>query len=290
MTKPLDEMTKEELLEYDTSKDDNKDDTQDSEPVETQETDTETETPEDTPSDTDTETVDWVKEFESKELNRQYPGGIKELFERIPETNKYVNSLQEENKKLRDVLINKLEQKETPPPQTEDTLDEEALKDMFYENPLEALKKTGVVTKEDLQAIQSRLDAQDQKDRYMGAANTIAKYEDLRDIADDFRSMKLPEPGKNAVWDTMFRMIETQPGAIQLPLETKLNLFYDRAKAIVTKAGGNTKPKVPPVSQSEKDAARTTTLNRKPSGAKPLELMKTDELLAHAREHGLIDD
>ena len=287
--KALDEMTIEELEAIDAAPDAQGTDDADVKDVEA---DPETETPDgedqttDTPDDdTDTETPDYAKMFTESGLEKQYPGGITEMFSRMPETNKYLRELREDNKELkednkkfRDDVLERLKPKEVE--QTS-----EDFHDKFYENPVETMKDKGFSTADDLKATDERLKIIEDDMFFNGIANDIGKYPEFKDISDSYRLKTTPKPGQNVLWDSFIGMIDKYSGLDKLPLPTKLELFFDNNKSTDKPTE---KPPVKPLSTHKKKAAKTTT----PSGgdgSPNLDNMTAEALLKYAQDNSLYD-
>jgi hypothetical protein len=204
----------------------------------------------------------------------------------MPETNKYLRGLQddnkelkEDNKKFRDDILLRVK------PKVEETTED--FHDQFYENPVGTMKDKGFVGKEDLKATDERLKAIEDNLLFDGIANDIGKYPELKDISDSYRLKTSPKAGQNAVWDSFTGMI-AKYHLENLPLSTKLELFFDNKK-VTDKPIDKTKPPVKPLSIHKKNAARTTTPSKGGDGAQNFENMSADELLKYAQEHGQYD-
>lgn len=270
-------------------------DVQDLSDVEDVEADTDTETSEEDDQttdssdvDTETETPDYVKLFNDAGLNKQFPGGLSEMFERMPETNKYLRELQEENKKYRDYVIEQTKKPDKPVdvPDNEDTSD---FSDQFYDDPKKALVDQGFIEKESFDDTNRRVENVENTLIYNQISNVIGEYDDLKDIAKDYLLQKEPEAGKNAIWDTFIGLLDKYPGLDKAPLSTKLDLLFDKAKSMVVGAN-KPKPPVKPVSNNKKDVAKTHTPSSDGVGDTPdYEKMPTDELLEYAKTRNLVD-
>lgn len=278
-------MTLEELEELDSQQDlESNEADEPTADVDTEEADTDVETPESDvetthteTADTTPETPDYVELFKESGLEKQYPGGLPELLNRVPETNRYVRTLQEENKQFKDALL----ERARPAVEPEE--------DVYVDPDLEdVLKSKGFINQSTIDATNERLSNVENSLLYNKIANVVDGYEEIKDVAKTLRTQKVPLRGENAVWDRLNDLSDQFSGLENVPFETKLALLYDRAKSDVVKPD-KTKPPVKPLSAQQKMAAQTAKLKTSTSGTADYAKMSSDEVLKHAQEHGLYE-
>ena len=284
MDKEPQDMTLEELEEFDAQQDV---ETPDEANVTTDDVDTDVETPEPDvqttePDEVDTkpETPDYVELFKQSGLDKQYPGGLSELLSRTPETNRYLHTLQEENNRFKEALLNR----EKPKPE----MDDEDFQEKLLTDPESALKSKGFIDQSAIDQTNKRLSEVENNLLYNNIANIVENYEEIRDVAKGLRSQRLPVRGENAVWDRFDDLCRQYQGLDTVPLETKLSLLYETAKNEVI-GTDKTKPPVKPLSTQQKMAAQTAKLKKSSSSAVDVNNMPTEEVYKYAQEHGQVD-
>lgn len=256
--------------------------------VETLETEDQTTDSDDT--DTIPETPNYDEMFKNAGLDKQYKGGIPELLSRIPETNRYLREVQEERNRLQkqnEEYSRFLMERNKPDYEVEP----DDFQDRLYTDPVNALKEKGFVDKATLEATNNRLGEIESNMMYGRAANIIGQYDDLKDISKSYNNQEVPLRGKNAIWDTMMDLLETDYQFMaDTPLAGKLKVLFPLAKDMVTKSS-KPKPPVKPLSTDQKNVAKTTSFggsngsNSQPDFGK----MSADELLLYAKNNDKID-
>lgn len=188
--------TSEEQVDTDGQDDQTQPDEQTSQP----DTDTETDVKSDT--DTETETVDPVTQrFQELGLDKQYHD-VDDMMSRVPETNKHITFMQQENAELHRQLQEQQKSRAEPAQVT----DEE-----FLADPLGSIKKMGYVTKDEATSLAS-VEAT--------RVDHIRQANDFISATPDYRKM---EPA-------MMQLLEEMPEVKALPAATGMRLLYAEAK------------------------------------------------------------
>ena len=140
------------------------------------------------------------KAFIERGLDKQFKGGLEEAIERIPDMNKYITTLEQQNALLR--RIAEQPQAKAPEPTPEPQFEP----DKFFENPYPALDGR-YVRQDDVAAIRQELEAM--------------KAQTFMQSKPDFQKMA----------PAMTEILAEHPNIQKLPTVEALSLLYDAAKA-----------------------------------------------------------
>ncbi len=241
-------------------------------------TDTETETADDPEKPVD----EYQKRFDELGLSRQYTSAA-EALERVPDTNRYLDSLEKANKAQQQEIgrLQAIEKGQLKPRPTA-----EELAQRLETDPEGAIADAGFVRTENLEAAMTRLDQVELRQRQQDIAGVISQYPELESIASAYRVGREPVVGTNKLWDAMNQKIKDYPGLETAPYHTILAVLYPLVKEQAA-------VKVPPVTKipgTKKEEATTTGgASRLAASDQPdYSTMSTEEIYQDYQKRGMI--
>jgi len=206
---------------------------------------------------------EYQKIFDEEGLGGQF-ADPKDALRRIKDTNRWSESVHRTNqtlqRELEDYRREKAERQKPPP------IDAEKFMENFQSAPLDTLRQTGVITKEELAAYDKKLSVIEEREQLRDLADAIGEYPELRDVASGLRIGRAPVQGMNRFWDAISEVSNRFPGLERAGTATALSVLFPEAKKLVA---SRQKPPVDKVSQETKERGKTTPAGRPGSGGTP---------------------
>lgn len=201
--------------------------------------------------------------FEEQGLGSQFKD-VEDLIRRTPDSNRWNESLHKTNqvlqRELEDYRRRVAEEQKAP------SIDPEKFIDTFNSNPIEALRHSGFVTKDDLANFEQKQTVLEQRGIQRDLADAVGEYPELKDIASGLRLGQQPVPGMNKYWDAIERVALKYPGIDRAGASTALQVLFPEARKLVDV---HKKPPVEKVPTEDKDRAKTTPSAKAGDGGIP---------------------
>ena len=223
----------------------------------------------------------YQEEFEKLGLANQYPGGVSDVLNRVKDSNRYLDTLEQKTKDLQ----RELDQSQAAPKPK--PVDPDQFREDFETNPINALGNVGLATQREVDDVNQKLQALEQQQAERAFADTVGSHSELKDVAAAFRLGREPVPGTNPIWDEFQREYAMRPGLKNASDDAVLDVLLPIAKARVE---ARKPPPVKTVPLEQKVGATTTGTGseRQPTGRPDMSGWSTEQVDKWYAERGMM--